>query len=153
LEITMANKAKSTQLRKLEVSTAGGSGGTWVEIEQISGVTFATGQANFLDATNYKSTTKEYIAGLDDVQDMNVPFQRVVDDPGQNMVRDACFAIPRPTLFFRGTTGQLEVMTFESEVGGWQVGGDANTVETGQVTVRPRNIVWTGPSAGGGSSA
>ncbi len=147
----MANKAKSTQFRKVEVSETGTAEGTWTEIAQLSDVTFSTGTAQFLDATNYASLTKEYIAGLDDVSDMNIPFQRVVDDPGQNMVRDASFQAPRPTLYFRGTTGQGEVMTFESEVGGWQVGGAANTVETGQVTVRPRNIVWTGPAAGGGA--
>ncbi len=141
------NKAKSTQFRKVEVSETGGTPGTWTKISQTSDVTLSTGSAQFADATNYDSTTKEYISALDDVSDMNIPFQRVVDDEGQNTVRDACFERPRPTLFFRATTGQGEVMTFESECGGWQVGGPANTVETGQVTVRPRNIVWTGPGA------
>jgi hypothetical protein len=144
----MANKAKSTQLRKVEVSLT--SGGTFTKIGQLSDTTFATGSAQFLDATNYDSTQKEYIAGLDDVQDMTLQFQRVVDDDGQNMVRDACFAAPRPTLYFKGTTGQGETMSWESECGGWQVGGGANAVETAQVTVRPRSIVWTGPAAQGG---
>ena len=139
------NKAKSTQFRKVEVSETGGTSGPWTKISQTSDVTLSTGSAQFLDATNYDSNTKEYIAGLDDVGDVNIPFQRVVDDAGQNMARDASFERPRPTIFFRMTTGQGEVMTFESEVGGWQVGGAANTVETGQFTVRPRNIVWTAP--------
>jgi hypothetical protein len=146
----MANKAKSTQFRKVEVSTTAGTAGPWTKIAQTSDVTFSTGSAQFIDVTNYDSLTKEYIAGLDDVSDLNIPFQRVVDDAGQNMVRDACFEAPRPTLYFRGTTGQGETMTFESEVGGWQVGGAANAAETAQVTVRPRNIVWAGPAAQGG---
>ena len=145
----MANKAKSTQLRKLEVSTT--SGGTFTKISQLASTNFATGQAQFLDATNYDSERKEYISALDDVQDMTIQFQRVVDDDGQNMVRDACFASPRTTLYFKGTTGQGETMTFTSEVGGWQITGDANTVENGQVTVRPRDIVWAGPATGGSS--
>jgi len=143
LETIMANKAKSTQLRKLEVSTS--ANGSFTKIGQLSDTNFATGQAQFLDATNYDSARKEYISGLDDVQDMTIQFQRVVDDDGQNIVRDACFATPRTTLYFKGTTGQGEVMTFTSEVGGWQVTGGANTVEMAQVTVRPRDIVWTGP--------
>jgi hypothetical protein len=146
----MANKAKSTQLRKLEVSTT--AAGVFTKIGQLSDTNFATGSAQFLDATNYDSGRKEYIAGLDDVQDMTIQFQRVVDDEGQNQVRDACFANPRTTLYFKGTTGQGEVMTFTSECGGWQVTGGANSVEMGQVTVRPRDIVWKGPEApqGGG---
>ena len=142
----MANKAKSTQLRKLEVSAT--PTGTFTKIGQLSDTNFATGSAQFLDATNYDSDSKEYIAGLDDVQDMTIQFQRVVDDEGQNMVRDACFQRPRTTLYFKGTTGQGETMTFESEVGGWQVTGGANAVEMGQVTVRPRNIAWAGPAGG-----
>lgn len=142
----MANKAKSTQLRKLEVATA--SNGPFTKIMQLDATDFATGSAQFLDATNYDSDRKEYIAGLDDVQDMTIQFQRVVDDAGQNMVRDACFTRPRPTLYFKGTTGQGETMTFTSEVGGWQVKGNPNSVETAQVTVRPRDIVWAGPAGG-----
>jgi hypothetical protein len=119
----MANKAKSTQLRKLEVSTT--AAGVFTKIGQLSDTNFATGSAQFLDATNYDSGRKEYIAGL---------------------------ANPRTTLYFKGTTGQGEVMTFTSECGGWQVTGGANSVEMGQVTVRPRDIVWKGPEApqGGG---
>jgi len=146
----MANKAKSTQLRKLEVSLT--SGGAFTKIAQLSDTNFATGSAQYLDATNYDSPRKEYIGGLDDVQDMTIQFQRVVDDPGQNILRDACFTTPRPTLYFQGTTGQGEVMTFQSEAGGWQVTGGANSVEMGQATVRPSDIVWTGPDVGGGSS-
>lgn len=142
----MANKAKSTQLRKLEVATA--ANGPFTKIGQLSDTNFATGSAQFLDATNYDSGRKEYIAGLDDVQDMTIQFQRVVDDAGQNIVRDACFATPRVDLFFKGMTGQGETMTFTSEVGGWQVNGAANTVEMAQVTVRPRDIVWAGPAGG-----
>ncbi|MDF4024133.1 hypothetical protein P3W24_04000 [Luteibacter sp. PPL201] len=147
----MANKAKSTQGRKVEVSTSGGSGGTWVKIGQTSDIPLQTGSAQYSDATNYDSNEKEYISALDDVQDLNIPFQRVVDDDGQNMARDAAFQRPRPTLFFRITTGQGEVMSFQSEVGGWQVTGPANTVENGQFTVRPRGIVWTPPAAQGGA--
>lgn len=146
----MANKAKSTQLRKLEVSLT--SSGTFTKISQLASTNFATGQAQFIDATNYDSVnSKEYISGLDDVQDMTIQFQRVVDDDGQNMVRDACFTNPRTTLYFKGTTGQGETMTFTSECGGWQVTGDPNTVENAQVTVRPRDIVWAGPATGGSS--
>lgn len=147
----MVNKAKSTQFRKVEVSTVAGTAGPWKKISQTTDVTLSTGSAQFLDATNYDSPRKEYTDGLDDVSDMNIPFQRVVDDEGQNMVRDACFTRPRPTLYFRATTGQGEVMTFDSTCGGWQVGGAANAVETGQVTVRPNNIVWTGPAEAGGA--
>lgn len=146
----MANKAKSTQFRKLEVSTTAGGAGPFTKIGQLKGTNFVTGSAQYLDATNYDSEKKEYIGGLDDVQDMNVVFQRVVDDAGQNIVRDACFAKPRTTLYFKGTTGQGEVWTFTSECGGWQVTGDENSVEMGQVTVRPRDDDWSGPNAGGG---
>lgn len=139
----MANKAKSTQLRKLEVSLTGVDPIIYTKIGQLADTNFATGSAQYLDATNYDSDRKEYIGGLDDVQDMTIQFQRVVDDAGQNIVRDACFASPRPTLFFQGTTGQGETMVFESEVGGWQVTGGANSVEMAQVTVRPRAIVWS----------
>lgn len=143
-----SNKAKSTQLRKLEVGTS--ATGTFTKIGQLSDTNFSTGSAQYLDATNYDSTRKEYIAALDDVQDMTIQFPRVVDDAGQNILRDACFASPRTTLYFKGTTGQGETMTFESEAGGWQVNGGANTVETAQATVRPRNIVWAGPAPQGG---
>ena len=75
---------------------------------------------------------------------MNIQFQRVVDDAGQNLVRDASFASPRTTCYFKCTTGQGETMTFVSECSAWQVTGGADSVEMAQVTVRPRNIVWTG---------
>lgn len=140
----MANKAKSTQLRKVEVSLT--SAGTFTKVGQLSDTNFTTGSAQFLDASNYDSPRKEYIGGLDDVQDIQINFQRVVDDAGQNMLRDACFAVPKTTLYFKCTTGQGEGMTFQSEVGGWQVNGAANTVEVGQVTVRPINVVWTDPT-------
>ncbi|MEO7466720.1 MAG: hypothetical protein ABIV36_06895 [Sphingobium limneticum] len=143
----MANKAKSTQLRKIEVSETGTTQGPWTKVAQLTAAPFATGSAQFLDATNFDSPRKEYTDGLDDVQDMNITFQRVVDDEGQNMLRDACFTRPRPTLYFRGTTGQGEVMTFESTVGGWSLPDGPNAVETAQVTVRPNNIEWTGPEA------
>lgn len=139
----MANKAKSTQFRKLEVSLT--SGGTFTKINNLKSTNFVTGSAQFLDKTNYDSERKEYGDALDDVQDMTIQFQRVVDDEGQNIVRDACFASPRPTLFFKGTTGQGETMTFDSVVGGWQITGDENTIEMAQVTARPANIVWADP--------
>jgi hypothetical protein len=84
------------------------------------------------------------VSGLDDVQDMDINFQRVVDDAGQNLVRDACFASPRTVCYFKGTTGQGETMVFESECSGWAVTGGADSVEMAKVTVRPRSIVWTG---------
>lgn len=140
----MANKAKSTQLRKLEVSITSG-GTSMTKIAQLVDTNFVTGSAQYLDATNYDSERKEYIAGLDDVQDMTIQFQRVVDDDGQNIVRDACFASPRTTLYFKGTTSQGETFSFTSEVGGWQVTGGANAVELAQVTARPRDVVWAGP--------
>lgn len=140
----MANKAKSTQLRKLEVSLT--SGGTFTKIGQLADTNFSTGSANYLDATNYDSPRKEYIAGLDDVQDMKIQFQRVVDDAGQNMGRDACFESPRTTLYFKGTTAQGETMEFTSECGGWAITGGANSVEMGEFTVRPRDIVWGDPT-------
>ena len=146
----MANKAKNTQFRKIEVSETGTAGGTWTKVSQLTSAPLSTGSAQFLDATNFDSPRKEYTDGLDDVQDMNITFQRVVDDDGQNMLRDACFAKPRPRLFFRGTTGQGEVMTFDSTVGGWTLPDGPNAVETAQVTVRPTNIDWKGPAAQGG---
>lgn len=75
---------------------------------------------------------------------MDINFQRVVDDAGQNLVRDASFASPRTLCYFKCTTGQGETMTFESECSGWAVTGGVDSPEMAKVTVRPRNIVWTG---------
>lgn len=140
----MTNKAKSTQLRKLECDLYIPTTQTYTnKVGQLADTDFSTGSASFLDATNYDSPRKEYIGGLDDVQDMDISFQRVIDDIGQNLLRDACFASPRTTVYFKGTTGQGETMTFESEVSGWAITGGHDAVEMGKVTVRPRNIVWT----------
>lgn len=140
----MPNKAKSTQLRSISVGTK--ATGPFTKISQLTDTNLVTGQAQFIDVTNYDSSRKEYIAGLDDVQDMTIQFQRIVGDAGQNMLRDACFASPRNVLYFTAVTGQGEGMTFESEVSGWQVSGGVNAAEMAQVTVRPRNIVWTSPA-------
>ena len=113
-------------------------------VKSIETAVFEHGYNLMLFNTNYDSPRKEYISGLDDVQDMNIQFQRVVDDAGQNLVRDASFASPRTTCYFNCTTGQGETMTFVSECSAWQVTGGADAVEMAQVTVRPRNIVWTG---------
>lgn len=126
------------------MSETGTSPITYTKVAELVDTDFATGSANYLDATNYDSSRKEYISGLDDVQDMNIQFHRIVDDAGQNLLRDACFASPRTTLYFKCTTGQGETMTFVSEASAWQVTGGVDSVEQAQVTVRPRNVVWTG---------
>lgn len=151
----MASKAKSTQKTKLEVSLTGGSGGTWTKVAGATAIPRGTGTAQWLEVTDYDSDVKEYIPGLADVTDITITGRRFVNDEGQNMVRDAYYSNPRSsqTLFFRSTTAQGEVFTFESEVGSWSIGGDPNQPESFSAGVRPRNEAYVEPAAGSNAVA
>lgn len=139
----MARKAKSTQGSKIEVSLT--TGGTFTKITGCTAIPRGTGSAQWLDTTDYDSTKKEYIPGLEDVTDVTLTGQRIVDDAGQNMVRDAYYANPKTNLFFKSTTAQGEVFTFESEVASWNLTGDPNAVELFNAGIRPANEEYVEP--------
>jgi beta-glucanase (GH16 family) len=149
----MVSKAKSTQKTKLEVSIA--PGGAWTKIAGATAIPRGTGTAQWLEVTDYDSDQKEYIPGLADVTDVTIVGRRVVDDAGQNIVRDAYYTAPRSsqTLYFRSTTAQGEVFTFESEVGSWSIGGDPNQPESFNAGVRPKNEAYAPPAAGANVAA
>lgn len=145
----MASKAKSTQKTKLEASLTGGSGGSWTKVSGATAIPRGTGSAKWTEVTDYDSDVQEYIPALADVTDVTITGARVIDDAGQNMIRDAYYSSPRSskTLFFRSTTAQGEMFTFESEVGSWSIGGDPNAKETFSAGVRPRNEQYVSPTA------
>jgi hypothetical protein len=146
----MTTKAKSTQKSKIEVCLT--AVGVFTKINGATAIPRGTGSAQWLDSTDYDSTKKEYIPGLADVTDVTVTGQRVVDDPGQNMLRDAYYANPQPTLFFKSTTAQGEVFTYESAVASWAITGDPNAIEIFNAGIRPANEVYVAPAPpeGGG---
>jgi hypothetical protein len=144
----MTTKAKSTQKSKLEVSLT--SGGTFTKVTGATAIPRGTGSAQWLDVTDFDSPKKEYIPGLADVTDVTITGQRVVDDPGQNILRDAYYADPQPMLFFKSTSAQAEVFTYESAVASWSLGGDPNAPETFNAGIRPANEVMVPPVVEGG---
>lgn len=143
----MSGKAKSTQKTKLEVSLTGTGNPAYTKVTGATAIPRGTGSAQWLETTDYDSTTKEYTPGLADVTDVTLTAQRIVDDAGQNMIRDAYYANPRTTLFFRSTTAQGEVFTFETEVGSFSITGDPNAIEIFNAGVRPRNEAYVAPEA------
>lgn len=151
----MASKAKSTQKTKLEVSLTGGAGASWTKVNGATAIPRGTGTAQWLEVTDYDSDQKEYIPGLADVTDVSITGRRFVNDPGQNIVRDGYYSNPRSsqTLYFRSTTSQGEVFTFESEVGSWSIGGDPNQPESFSAGVRPRNEAYVEPADAGNGGA
>lgn len=148
----MVSKAKSTQKTKLEVSLT--AGGAWTKVAGATAIPRGTGTAQWLEVTDFDSDVKEYIPGLADVTDVTLVGRRVVDDAGQNIVRDAYYTAPRSsqTLYFRSTTAQGEVFTFESEVGSWSIGGDPNQPESFNAGVRPKNEAYVAPAAAGAAA-
>lgn len=147
----MSNQAKSTQGSTLGVSTS--PTGPFTDVARITSIPRGTGSAQWLDVTNFASQgTKEYIPGLADISDVNITGQRVVDDAGQNILRDACHAIPKTTLYFQSKSAQGEVFNFTSEVATWALAGDPNATETFTAGIRPRDEKYTAPDGTSGGS-
>lgn len=109
LRYGVKGQAVSTQGYKLEVSV---DGTVFTEVSNITDILDPTGEASDLDATNLRSTSKEYIAGLRDSQSVNITGQRVADDAGQNILRDNAGA--STPLYFRNTYSDGEVLTFRA---------------------------------------
>ena len=140
----MSNQAKSTQGTRLSVSLT--RSGPFVNVAQATAIPRGTGSPQWIDVTNFESVgTKEYIPGLADVQDVNITGQRVVQDLGQNLLRDAYQSEPKLTLYFQSETAQGEKFSFTSEVASWALEGEANAAETFIAGIRPRDEQYTPP--------
>lgn len=126
LRYGLKNDAISTQGFMLEINTATTGSPTWVEIKQITDIPDPTGEAADLDATNLKSTSKEYIAGLRDSQSVNITGQRVHTDPGQNYLRDHAGDVTAKE--FRATYPDGTTLTFSATIKKFGVTGGTDAV-------------------------
>lgn len=120
------NDAISTQGFMLEINTGTTGSPTWTEIKQITDIPDPTGEAADLDATNLKSTSKEYIAGLRDSQSVNITGQRVHTDPGQNYLRDHAGDVTAKG--FRATYPDGTTLTFSATIKKFGVTGGVDAV-------------------------
>lgn len=116
-------QAVSTQGYKLEVSV---DGTAYTEVSNITDIVDPTGEASDLDATNLRSTSKEYIAGLRDSQSVTITGQRVADDAGQNILRDNAGA--STPLYWRNTYSDGEIQEFRATCKKFGVTGGVDAV-------------------------
>lgn len=127
--------ATSTQGFMLEVALPVTTGTpTYIEVNGITDIPDPTGEASDLDATNLKSTSKEYIAGLRDSQSINITGYRLPGDAGQNLLRD--HAGDSAPLLFRNTYSDGEVLDYTATCKKFGRTGGVDAVNTFTCSIR-----------------
>lgn len=114
--------AVSAQGSILAISTDGGT--TFIDIEGMTDVVDPAGEASDLDATNLKSTRKEYIAGLEDAQSVTINGQRMATDPGQQ----ALLAAVGTVASFKQTLSNGEIQEFDAVVKKFGITGSVDGI-------------------------
>lgn len=125
--------------------SAGGSSGTFVEIEHVTNVSGPNGQAANIDVTDLRSTGKENLPGLADYGQVTLDInyygatkQKALFDMFSAHSDPQSFKIALPT---DSTETDFDVLAFDASVSGCVFGAKVDDKQTMQITLKTSGAV------------
>lgn len=137
--------------------SAGGSTGTFVEVEHVTNISGPNGQAANIDVTDLRSTGKEFLAGLADYGQITLDInyygatkQVALFTMFANHSDAQSFKIALPT---DSTDTEFDVLDFDATVSGCVFGARVDDKQTMQVTLKTSGAVGLTQNVAAGSLA
>jgi hypothetical protein len=137
--------------------SAGGSTGTFVELEAVTSIDGPTGTANNIDVTDLRSTGKENVPGLADYGTVTLQgnwiggtVQQALYTMFSNNSDPESFKVAMPTSS-AGTT--FDVFAFDASVSAFSLGAKVDDKQTCNITLKVSGAVILSPNVASGSLA
>lgn len=130
---------RNSQQSRIQYS-AGGTAGTFSEIEEVTDIAGPDGSANTIDTTHLRSTTKEYLAGLGDFGTLTLTCNYIgatnqieLFDMFSSNADPRSFVLELPTA---ADASLFDAFAFSASVTKWSLGSKVDDKQVLNITLK-----------------